>query len=100
MAQVTQKVSLVPYDALHVSKYHEWMQDEWIRGTPVTHFPCSPLHASPTPFTASEMTASEPLSLPEEYDMQQSWREDAAKCTFIVLDRSLASSDTNPDGGT
>lgn len=31
------------------------------------------------------MTASEPLPLEEEYDMQLSWKEDPKKCTFIVL---------------
>ncbi len=31
------------------------------------------------------MTASEPLTLDEEYDMQLSWKEDPKKCTFIVL---------------
>ncbi|KAI9987896.1 hypothetical protein PInf_024151 [Phytophthora infestans] len=33
------------------------------------------------------MTASEPLSIEEEFEMQKSWREDAEKCTFIVLAR-------------
>ena len=31
-----------------------------------------------------QATASEPLTLQEEYDMQQSWRQDADKLTFIV----------------
>ncbi|CAN0219216.1 unnamed protein product, partial [Ectocarpus fasciculatus] len=63
-------VQLVPYRREHVPTYHGWMQDPWIRGT-----------------TALEiaMTASEPLSLDEEYAMQLSWKEDPKKCTFIVL---------------
>ncbi|CAM9195132.1 unnamed protein product [Choristocarpus tenellus] len=62
---------LVPYRREHVPKYHTWMQDPWIRGEIV-----SPV-----------MTASEPLSLEEEYDMQVSWREDPKKCTFIILSK-------------
>ncbi|KAK9502763.1 hypothetical protein O3M35_011473 [Rhynocoris fuscipes] len=36
-----------------------------------------------------KQTASERLSLSQEYEMQQSWLMDANKCTFIVLDRNL-----------
>ncbi|XP_030631152.1 alpha/beta-tubulin-N-acetyltransferase 9 [Chanos chanos] len=60
-----EKVVLVPYNADHVPRYHQWM-------------------ASPE---LQKLTASEPLSLEQEYDMQKSWREDDDKCTFIVLDK-------------
>jgi RimJ/RimL family protein N-acetyltransferase len=60
------KVLLVPYRPEHVAAYHEWM--------------CDPL--------LLQATASEPLSLHEEYEMQETWRADPRKCTFIVLDAS------------
>ncbi|KAJ5108974.1 hypothetical protein N7456_005649 [Penicillium angulare] len=58
----TSKVLLVPYSTWHVPRYHEWMQDEEIQ----------------------EATASEPLTIEEEYSMQRSWRQDADKLTFIT----------------
>ncbi|KAI0015331.1 acetyltransferase domain-containing protein [Xylariomycetidae sp. FL0641] len=58
----TQSVLLVPYDAHHVLHYHEWMQDPKIQ----------------------EATASEPLTLPEEYANQAEWRAAPDKLTFIV----------------
>ncbi|XP_036428281.1 N-acetyltransferase 9 [Colossoma macropomum] len=58
-------VVLVPYNAEHVPRYHQWM-------------------ASPE---LQKLTASEPLTLEEEYEMQRSWREDNDKCTFIILDK-------------
>uniref|UniRef100_A0A8C3WEH8 N-acetyltransferase 9 n=1 Tax=Catagonus wagneri TaxID=51154 RepID=A0A8C3WEH8_9CETA len=57
------KVVLVPYTPEHVPRYHEWMKSEELQ----------------------RLTASEPLTLEQEYAMQRSWREDADKCTFIVL---------------
>ncbi|XP_077482287.1 alpha/beta-tubulin-N-acetyltransferase 9 [Stigmatopora argus] len=59
------KVVLVPYNKEHVPRYHEWMKSEELQ----------------------QLTASEPLTLEQEYDMQRSWREDADKCTFIILDK-------------
>ncbi|CAI7570001.1 unnamed protein product [Penicillium manginii] len=61
-ALLSSKVLLVPYSTWHVPRYHEWMQDEEIQ----------------------QATASEPLSVDEEYAMQQSWRQDADKLTFII----------------
>ncbi|XP_048221661.1 N-acetyltransferase 9 isoform X3 [Perognathus longimembris pacificus] len=58
------RVVLVPYTSEHVPRYHEWMQSEDLQ----------------------RLTASEPLTLEQEYGMQRSWREDTDKCTFIVLD--------------
>ena len=63
------KVQLVPYRRKFVENYNEWMKDPYIL----------------------EMTASEPLSLQEEFDMQKSWAEDHTKCTFIILSRDSES---------
>ncbi|XP_037547097.1 N-acetyltransferase 9 [Nematolebias whitei] len=60
-----QKVVLVPYNEEHVPRYHEWMKSPELQ----------------------QLTASEPLSLEQEYDMQRSWRDDNDKCTFIILDK-------------
>ncbi|EPQ61379.1 hypothetical protein GLOTRDRAFT_69772 [Gloeophyllum trabeum ATCC 11539] len=59
------KVILVPYMKEHVARYHQWMLDPELR----------------------ELTASEPLTLEEEHEMQRKWREDEDKLTFIILSR-------------
>ena len=56
-------VALVPYRRKHVPIYHQWMQSQELL----------------------DQTASERLSLEQEYAMQQSWQADADKCTFIIL---------------
>ncbi|KAK7534432.1 N-acetyltransferase [Phyllosticta citricarpa] len=61
-AILTPRTLLVPYSPHHVPTYHEWMQDAELR----------------------EATASEPLTLDDEYAMQASWRGDADKLTFIA----------------
>ncbi|MGH0147447.1 UNVERIFIED_CONTAM: hypothetical protein FKN15_069919 [Acipenser sinensis] len=58
-------VVLVPYNPEHVPRYHQWMGSAELQ----------------------KLTASEPLTLEQEYEMQKSWREDDDKCTFIILDK-------------
>ncbi|KAG6533086.1 hypothetical protein ZIOFF_006947 [Zingiber officinale] len=70
-----EKVILVPYMREHVPTYHGWMQD-------------------PAILTA---TASEPLTLDQEYQVHSSWTHDPQRYlvfvvvehTFIVLDKQL-----------
>ncbi|KAJ2159342.1 hypothetical protein GGF46_003089 [Coemansia sp. RSA 552] len=64
-AVIGKQAVLVPYEKEHVPRYHEWMKSPFLQ----------------------EMTGSEPLSIEEEYDMQQSWRRDSDKCTFIILSK-------------
>jgi RimJ/RimL family protein N-acetyltransferase len=61
-ALLSRAVLLVPYESHHVPLYHRWMQNPALL----------------------EATASEPLTLDEEYAMQRSWRTDADKLTFIT----------------
>ncbi|XP_066586790.1 N-acetyltransferase 9-like protein isoform X2 [Prorops nasuta] len=64
---IGKNVVLVPYMEKHVLRYHEWM-----KSPELLHF-----------------TASEPLSLEQEYQMQKQWLEDEDKCTFIILEKKL-----------
>jgi hypothetical protein len=57
------KVLLVPYMPEHVPRYHQWM--------------CSA--------ELLAATASDPLTLEQEYDMQRTWRNDAnSECSGVV----------------
>ncbi|KFA73755.1 hypothetical protein S40288_07345 [Stachybotrys chartarum IBT 40288] len=74
-APESDKAVLVPYEAHHVLTYHGWMQDPEIQ----------------------EATASEPMSLEEEYENQQSWRSARDKLTFIVCaPRDVSPADSPP----
>jgi RimJ/RimL family protein N-acetyltransferase len=56
---------LLPYRHEYVEVYHSWMKDPWL----------------------CEMTASEPLSLEDEYINQTEWIFDPSKATFIVFEK-------------
>ncbi|PFH61004.1 hypothetical protein XA68_18422 [Ophiocordyceps unilateralis] len=60
----TSKILLVPYQEHHVPEYHNWMQDPSIL----------------------EATASEPLTLEEEFANQAEWRAAGDKLTFILCE--------------
>ena len=62
-----EKIVLVPYRKHHVEKYHEWMSRSEIQ----------------------TLTASEPLTLDEEHQMQNNWQIDDDKLTFIILKKDL-----------
>ncbi|KAM0252795.1 hypothetical protein ACHAQJ_007583 [Trichoderma viride] len=62
----TSNVLLVPYEVHHILTYHGWMEDPAIQ----------------------EATASEPMTLEEEYENQLSWRTSHDKLTFIVCEPS------------
>jgi len=36
-----------------------------------------------------ELTASLPLTIDQEYEMQQTWLNDKDKCTFIILSKEI-----------
>jgi len=60
---IGKKVLLIPYEREFVPLYHSWMQDK----------------------TLLQQTATEPLSLEEEYENQLSWRLDPHKYTFLIV---------------
>jgi RimJ/RimL family protein N-acetyltransferase len=72
VAIVTNRLTLVAYRREHVPRYHEWMQNAELR----------------------QLTASDELTLEEEFDNQRSWHLDENKLTFIVL---LSSTDTSSE---
>ncbi|AEO63355.1 uncharacterized protein THITE_2062722, partial [Thermothielavioides terrestris NRRL 8126] len=72
----TARALLVPYDRHHVLTYHAWMEDPAIQ----------------------EATASERLTLDEEYENQASWRASHDKLTFIIC-QPLAEEGGGADGG-
>ncbi|XP_022654002.1 N-acetyltransferase 9-like protein [Varroa destructor] len=74
-ALVGVSVVLVPYETHHVEKYHKWMENADLQ----------------------LLTGSEALTLEQEFDMQRTWREDADKCTFIILDRSILEASAGRD---
>lgn len=72
-------------------KYHDWMEDGWLRGEcrprGVAHhrpppFVLLPAATAPSPralgpaAARADMTASERMTLPEEYAMQAAWVDD------------------------
>ena len=61
-------LTLTPYALSHVPTYNTWMQDPWLQ----------------------KMTASEPLTLAEELNMQRAWSEDPDKCTFSGEEEATA----------
>ncbi|XP_073245006.1 N-acetyltransferase 9-like protein isoform X2 [Porites lutea] len=65
-----EKVVLVPYRKEHVPRYHDWMQSPELL----------------------EQTASERLTLEQEYDMQNSWFQDENKCMAGDVNLFLADS--------
>lgn len=56
------RVVLVPYEKIHVDKYHKWMADPVLQ----------------------DLTASEPLTIEEEFEMQREWRVSPESMSYII----------------
>ena len=67
------KVRLEPYKKEHVSRYHGWMQDDELLA----------------------QTASEKLTLDEEFENCESWRNDETKLTFLIFVKDKMIGDVN-----
>lgn len=91
------RVRLVPYRAAHVPQYHAWMEVRQVKGLVracahahrrTRHHGFGPTRTVPRSQDAllREQTGSEPLTLEEEFDMQQRWQADPDKLCFILLD--------------
>ena len=65
LIHISDALALVPYLPHHVPRYHQWMSNHEILA----------------------QTASEPLTIEEEYKMQISWANDPDKRTFIIIPR-------------
>jgi hypothetical protein len=93
-------VTLVPYLAEHVPRYNSWMQQPSMLGTRTSAAEPPRTHVIPELDLfvrisgGTELTASEPLTLAQEYEMQQSWFVDPnsefALALFFVLAPSFA----------
>ncbi|KAK1778340.1 GNAT domain-containing protein [Copromyces sp. CBS 386.78] len=70
----TTRALLVPYESRHVPTYHQWMEDPAIQAA----------------------TASERLTLEEEYENQQSWRSSHDKLTFIICQPVVTPTSSSP----
>jgi RimJ/RimL family protein N-acetyltransferase len=73
---VGEGISLIPYTPAHVPVYHGWMENP----------------------TLLQATASERLTLSEEFENCRTWHLDNSKCTFIILAGGLHAADAAPVG--
>ena len=102
---IGEKVVLVPYCKKHVPKYHEWMKSEELQHLTgsgnnlllLLNFSKKIKGKLNSGYTYLKFLSffcfiSEPLSLEQEYEMQENWREDEDKCTFIVLHKDTYNS--------